>query len=188
MLRPFGHKVRIGMKWFRSKVKYGARVALFALAVQLALSFGHFHAIAAQAAPIAYNPLNSYRAPAPDSDQHPDDFCAICAVDGDGQCGVVCSATGVAVAAGRRTSRTVATDAEFVHRRIRSRRLSAARSSPLLKSIDVILSEGLAVRSRPIRWIELKSVRRTSTAGAFAIRAMRRIRSRLVGIRTMPVV
>jgi hypothetical protein len=67
------------MKWFRSNVKYSARVALFALAVQLGLSFGHFHAIAAQAAP-SIQSTQQLPAPAPDSDQHPDDFCAICAV------------------------------------------------------------------------------------------------------------
>jgi hypothetical protein len=40
------------MKWFRSNIKHGARLALFALAVQFALSFGHFHWLpATQAAP-----------------------------------------------------------------------------------------------------------------------------------------
>ena len=38
------------MKWFRSNIKQGSRVALFALAIQFGLSFGHFHEIAAQAA------------------------------------------------------------------------------------------------------------------------------------------
>ena len=37
------------MKWFRSNIKSGARLALFALFVQFALSFGHFHAMAAPA-------------------------------------------------------------------------------------------------------------------------------------------
>jgi hypothetical protein len=39
------------MKWFRSNIKHGSRLALLALAIQLVLSFGHFHAVAAQAAP-----------------------------------------------------------------------------------------------------------------------------------------
>ena len=39
------------MKWFRSNIKHGSRLALFALAIQFALSFGHFHGVAAQAAP-----------------------------------------------------------------------------------------------------------------------------------------
>ena len=39
------------MKWFRSNIKHGTRLALVALAIQFVLSFGHFHAVAAQAAP-----------------------------------------------------------------------------------------------------------------------------------------
>ena len=39
------------MKWFRSNIKAGSRLALFALAVQFVLAFGHFHSVAAQAAP-----------------------------------------------------------------------------------------------------------------------------------------
>ena len=88
------------MKWFRSNIKQGSRLALFALAVQFALSFGHFHATAAPAAPgiqsgaaqsgISYAGIlaapgavsKSPRQAPSDSDQHqhPDDFCAICAV------------------------------------------------------------------------------------------------------------
>jgi len=41
------------MKWFRSNIRHGSRLALFALVVQLALSFGHFHGSAAQAAAAA---------------------------------------------------------------------------------------------------------------------------------------
>ena len=52
---------------------------MFALAVQFALSFGHFHAIAAQAAP-SIQSTQQLPAPGHDSDEHPDDFCAICAV------------------------------------------------------------------------------------------------------------
>jgi hypothetical protein len=81
------------MKWFRSNIKHGARLALFALAVQFALSFGHFHGIAAQAAPATQSgPVLSLPAPdtvgqstqpSPsddDSDRQPADACAICAV------------------------------------------------------------------------------------------------------------
>ena len=39
------------MKWFRKHLKHGSRLALFALAIQFALSFGHFHGAVAQAAP-----------------------------------------------------------------------------------------------------------------------------------------
>ena len=89
------------MKWFRSNIKRGSRLALFALAIQLALSFGHFHAVAAQAAQ-AIQPdtatfelshANGLAAPSavsesaqrpspstPDSDQQQSDPCAICAV------------------------------------------------------------------------------------------------------------
>ena len=90
----------IGMKWFRSNIKHGSRLALLALAIQFALSFGHFHGGAAQAAPAIQAGLSqpgAYDAnglpadevdqsarqqPAPDHDsgQQPADNCAICAV------------------------------------------------------------------------------------------------------------
>jgi hypothetical protein len=38
------------MKWFRSNIRLGSRVALVALAIQFLLSFGHFHGSLAQAA------------------------------------------------------------------------------------------------------------------------------------------
>jgi hypothetical protein len=89
-----------GMKWFRSNIKHGSRSALFALAVQFVLSFGHFHGGAAQAAPAIQSGLAqtglsgasglptaavglSAQQPSPanhDSDQQPSDACAICAV------------------------------------------------------------------------------------------------------------
>jgi hypothetical protein len=89
------------MKWFRSNIKHGSRFALFALAVQFVLSFGHFHGATAQAAPaILSGPAQSglsgasglptadavglsaqQRSPANhDSDRQPGDACAICAV------------------------------------------------------------------------------------------------------------
>jgi hypothetical protein len=39
------------VNWFRKHLKHGSRLALFALAIQFALSFGHFHADVARAAP-----------------------------------------------------------------------------------------------------------------------------------------
>jgi hypothetical protein len=39
------------MKWFRSNIRLVSRLALFALAIQFLLSFGHFHGSSAQAAP-----------------------------------------------------------------------------------------------------------------------------------------
>jgi hypothetical protein len=83
------------MKWFRSNIKHGSRLALFALLVQFALSFGHSHWFA-QAAPLLRSSLQQTdgyqrsatinravvqkQSPAsPDQDQG-DDNCAICAV------------------------------------------------------------------------------------------------------------
>src|SRR3984893_14699492 len=87
------------MKWFRSNIKHSARLALFALAVQFALSFGHFHLLAAtQATPSVQSGLTpadaanakglavagdqaTQQSPAnPDTDQQSGDPCAICAV------------------------------------------------------------------------------------------------------------
>lgn len=89
------------MKWFRSNIKHGSRLALLALAVQFVFAFGHFHTVAAQAAPaIQSGPAQSAlsdadRLSAPDTigrsaqqqpasnhdpDQQPGDACAICAV------------------------------------------------------------------------------------------------------------
>ena len=84
------------MKWFRSNVRHGARLALFAMLVQLALTFGHSHWFA-QAAPLAQSSLQQTdsgkaiasidraavqkQSPAgTDREQSGDDNCAICAV------------------------------------------------------------------------------------------------------------
>jgi hypothetical protein len=79
------------MKWVRANIKLGARVAAFALAVQFVLSFGHFHQVAAQSAR-SIQFTQQLPAPSHESDQHPDDFCAICAV-------VALAGTAVAAAA-----------------------------------------------------------------------------------------
>jgi len=87
------------MKWFRSNIKRGSRLALFALAIQFVVSFGHFHAVAAQAAqaiqpdtapfelshglaaPSAVSESAQQQSPSnPGSDQQQSDPCAICAV------------------------------------------------------------------------------------------------------------
>lgn len=86
------------MNWFRKHLKHGSRLALFALAIQFALSFGHFHGIAAaQAAPLFQTgtadadlvyaaqaavdeTAQKQQPPTPDTDQQPADACAICAV------------------------------------------------------------------------------------------------------------
>jgi hypothetical protein len=71
------------MTWFRSNIKRVSHVALFALVIQFALSFGHFHAIAANNNLAAQSALSlSAPQPAPDrgSGEHPNDICDICAV------------------------------------------------------------------------------------------------------------
>ncbi len=87
-------RASIGMKWLRSNIKHGSRLALFALAVQFALSFGHFHGGAAHAAPAMQSGLinggstadaigeDAQQPPASnhDSGQQQGDVCAICAV------------------------------------------------------------------------------------------------------------
>jgi hypothetical protein len=39
------------MKWFRSNIRFGSRLAICALGIQFLLSFGHFHDPSLQAAP-----------------------------------------------------------------------------------------------------------------------------------------
>jgi hypothetical protein len=68
------------MKWFRSNIRQGAYLALLALVVQFALSFGHFHGVVAQAAPALQSASQQLPASGHDSDQHQGDACAICAV------------------------------------------------------------------------------------------------------------
>lgn len=74
------------MKWFRSNIRTGARLALLALLVQFALSFGHIHGFAPRAASAtqtiqpADHAAKLQPAPGkPDSDQT-NDVCAICVV------------------------------------------------------------------------------------------------------------
>ena len=80
------------MKWFRRNIRTGSRLALFALALQFVLSFGHFHFDAAQAA-ASQTDLVHTQGLAPDATnqptqqpsghddgQPPHEPCAICAV------------------------------------------------------------------------------------------------------------
>jgi hypothetical protein len=82
ILRPFDAG-RFGMTWVRSNIKCVSRIALFALVIQIALSFGHFHAldgtssehgllrlVAATAAPNG--------SPNHPADRHDDCLCPIC--------------------------------------------------------------------------------------------------------------
>ncbi len=134
MLRGVG--VAFQMKWFRSNIRHGARLALFALLVQFALTFGHSHWFA-QATPLTQSSLHrtndaqqstksvaaidraavQKQSPSsPDREHSHDESCAICAVIA--MAGTVISATPPvlllpqAIELLRRT-----TDAEFVHLR-----------------------------------------------------------------------
>ncbi|HEY7843621.1 MAG TPA: DUF2946 domain-containing protein [Bradyrhizobium sp.] len=86
------------MKWFRSNIKGGARLALLSVFLQFALSFGHFHALAAPSASPAQSALSratpidasnlavdsqatQKQAPGKhDNNQRGPDGCVICAV------------------------------------------------------------------------------------------------------------
>jgi hypothetical protein len=76
------------MKWFRSNIKQGSRLALLALAIQFVLSFGHFHGVAHAAPAIQSRIVVTAAAAGPqrqpasdhDSDRHDHDGCAICSV------------------------------------------------------------------------------------------------------------
>jgi hypothetical protein len=88
------------VNWFRKHLKHGSRLALFALAIQFALSFGHFHGEVARAAPAIQTgladadlaiaaTLATPQAPSEAAQQQPSDHdtghqpangCAICAV------------------------------------------------------------------------------------------------------------
>ena len=88
------------MKWFRNNIKTGSQLALFALAIQFALSFGHFHAEVARAAPAVQTGLTDadlaiaaalatqgatseaaqQQSSGHETDHQPANACAICAV------------------------------------------------------------------------------------------------------------
>jgi hypothetical protein len=74
------------MHWFRSNARFGAGLALLALALQLLLSFGHVHArdllSAEGAATHAVNVQQNGHVPAPPAKRSndADDICAICAL------------------------------------------------------------------------------------------------------------
>ncbi|PPQ41784.1 hypothetical protein [Rhodopseudomonas palustris] len=70
-----------GMDWVRTNIRWGARLALIALALQFAAAFGHFHGFEPPTLQIAQ--AGSANGPAePDTDHHHPgaDLCAICAV------------------------------------------------------------------------------------------------------------
>jgi hypothetical protein len=119
------------MKWFRSNIKHGSRLALLALAIQFVLSFGHFHGLAAQAAPAIQSGiqlvspdaaaqsaqgLTQGQQPASDhdSDRQASDACAICAVMA--MANAVLFATPPLLELPQAVELTyLTTDAEFIH-------------------------------------------------------------------------
>jgi hypothetical protein len=69
-----------GMNWVRRHITQGSRLALFALAIQMVLAFGHFHAVPAQAMPHGASIELAQLPSSPTHDQHAADHCDICAV------------------------------------------------------------------------------------------------------------
>jgi hypothetical protein len=73
------------MRWFRRNMRIGSWCALFALAIQLVLSFGHLHfassAAAAALASAAAEPLAATpdESPTPSKHSRVADYCTICA-------------------------------------------------------------------------------------------------------------
>jgi hypothetical protein len=75
------------MRWFRTNKRFGGRLALFALAVQIALSFAHIHpddiygaATVASDAPIALPAADQVGTLSTDHRSgHVGDYCEICA-------------------------------------------------------------------------------------------------------------
>ena len=70
------------MQWFRANLRVGARLGLFALALQIVLSFGHVHLGGLRhstdrlsVAATHYVPSDPQRQPISDADE----YCAICA-------------------------------------------------------------------------------------------------------------
>ena len=107
------------MKWFRSNIRHGARLALFAMLVQFGLTFGHSHWFA-QATSLAQASIQQSasvekQSPAgPDREQPGDDNCAICALVA--MAGTVTFATPPLLLLPQAVELLDrATDAEFIH-------------------------------------------------------------------------
>ena|SRR6516165_5274751 len=71
------------MHWFRSRSRLSSCIALFALALQLVLTFGHVHLDRAAGNAAASIELSADSTPSPDSKDTPDGadhYCAVCAL------------------------------------------------------------------------------------------------------------
>jgi hypothetical protein len=73
------------MNWFRSRIRSGARLMLFALVFQMAVSFGHMHRddLGLPPLPASDYARSASQEPAPTAARHhspgSDDYCPICA-------------------------------------------------------------------------------------------------------------
>src|ERR1700730_7851894 len=69
------------MHWIRARLRWSSFVALFALALQLALSFGHVHLDERRGRAPAQFETSCTTAPAGgDRPDHADGYCALCAI------------------------------------------------------------------------------------------------------------
>jgi len=71
------------MQWFRANLRVGARLGLFALALQIVLSFGHVHLGGLRHSTDRLSVAGTYSVPSDPQQQQPisdaDEYCAICA-------------------------------------------------------------------------------------------------------------
>jgi hypothetical protein len=107
------------MKWVRSKIKFGSLLALLALVLQFAVSFGHFHPTAARAVQGAAQSAQQPSPGGPDSDQQTSDACEVCALIALASTGLFAAPPLLSLPQGSEFSR-LTIDAGFAH-------LSAAR-------------------------------------------------------------
>ena len=73
------------LRWFRDNIRHGSWLALIALAVNIALSFGHIHAIAGHNAPrglVVAALTSSHQGPAQGHSGDADYLCPICIAAG----------------------------------------------------------------------------------------------------------
>jgi hypothetical protein len=68
------------MRWFRDNIRHGSWLALIALAINIALSFGHVHAIGGHHSErgLVVASSDSHQAPGHSDDGKADDLCPIC--------------------------------------------------------------------------------------------------------------
>jgi hypothetical protein len=68
------------MRWFRDNLRHGSWLALIALAINIALSFGHVHAIGGHRSEhgLIVASTDSHQTPGHSDDGKADDLCPIC--------------------------------------------------------------------------------------------------------------